>query len=223
MTLYKLTNTVTGMSYIGATTRAVNLRMGDHRAQAKRGLPHPLADAIRTYGWSAFAVVILGTFSSLADLHAAERAGIAAANTMVPHGYNRASGGPGTSDALHADETKRKIAERATGRPGHPAWNKGVPHSAETLAKISAGLRGHKAWNKGVPATDEHRAALRASHVGEKHHASRPIVCDGIQYPTIKAAAEGLGLTRMQVRGRLQKGRYEYVTGHCENGAPSTQ
>ena len=223
MTLYKLTNTKTGMSYIGATTQSLAKRMSEHRAKARDGWSHPLAHAIREYGWTAFTVTILATVGTLAELHAAERVAIAAFATMSPSGYNRASGGPGTPDAKHADETKRKIAERATGRPGHPAWNKGVPQSAETVAKISAGLRGHPAWNKGVPATDEHRAALRASHVGEIHHASQPVLCDGIQYPTIKAAGEALGLTRTQVKYRLSTGRFSRVTGHCENGAPSTQ
>lgn len=211
MTLYKLTNTMTQMSYIGATTRALNLRMNDHRKQAREGLPHPLAQAIRAYGWAAFTVTVIGTFATVAELHAAEHATILALGTLTPAGYNRASGGPGTPDCQHSDQTRQKISERAIGRAGHPAWNKGIPTAPETIAKRSAALRGRPTWNKGIRATDEHRAALRASHAGKANPASRPVEVNGQTFPTILAAAQGLGLSRMQVRYKLMTGRARYL------------
>ncbi len=212
MTLYKVTNTRTGMSYIGATTQSIAKRMSEHRAKAREGGSHPFAEAIRTHGWAVFTVSVLGMFANVSELHAAERAAIAACGTMTPAGYNRASGGTGTPDCRHSDETKQKIAERATGRIlGRPAWNRGVPHSAETRRKLSLALQGHATWNKGLSATDEHRAALRASHAGKVNPASRRVEVDGQVFPTIRAAAVTLGLSRMQVRYRLQTGRAKYL------------
>ncbi len=211
MTLYKLTNTMTGLSYIGATTQSLAKRTGEHRAKARDGWTHPLAEAIRAYGWAAFTVTLLGTFGSVAELHAAERAAIASLGTMAPNGYNRASGGVGTPDAKHCQATKDKIAARALGRPGHAAWNKGATVPPEVRAKISRGLQGHQAWNKGRPATDAHRAALRAAHAGKKNPASRAVEINGKPFPTIQAAGDALGLTRMQVRYKLMTGRARYL------------
>jgi group I intron endonuclease len=211
MTLYRLTNTKTGMSYVGATTRTLAQRMGDHRSQANQGLSHPLSHAIREDGWPAFTVTILATFSTVAELYAAERATIAALGTMMPAGYNRASGGLGTPDCKHAESTRAKIAARALGRPGHAAWNKGIPTPPDVVAKRVEKLKGRVAWNKGVNATDAHRAALRASHVGKLSPAARAVEFDGQQFATIREAADALGLTRMQARYRLQKGTARYL------------
>ncbi len=211
MTVYKITNTMTGMSYIGATTRTLAQRMGDHRSQAKQGLSHPLAEAIRTYGWAAFTVTILATFGTTVELYAAEKAAIEASGTMTPAGYNRASGGLGTPDCLHAESTRAKIAARALGRPGHSAWNKGMAMSDEFREKVSRGLKGHETWNKGIPATEAHRAALRASHAGKVNPAARTVEFDGTTYPSIRAAAVALNLTRDQARQRLRNGRARYL------------
>jgi len=211
MTLYKLTNRMTGMSYVGATTQSLAKRCGEHRAQAKRGLSHPLSCAIREHGWEAFDVQHLGSFGTLDELHAAERATIAAVGTLVPTGYNRASGGLGTPDCRHADETKKKLAAVQLGRRGAKAWNKGLTVPLEVRQKISAGLKGHRTWNKGVPATEEHRAALRASHVGKVNPAARAIEVDGQSFTSILDAANRLGLSRMQVRYKLMTGRARYL------------
>ena len=212
MTLYKVTNTVTGMAYIGATTQSIAKRMAEHRAKARDGWSHPFAAAIRTYGWSVFVVTVLGTFATHTELLAAERAAIAAAATMTPAGYNRASGGFGTPDCRHADETKRKIGARATGRKlGYPSPNRGRVMSPETRLKISQGLKGHATWNKGIKATEAHRAALRASHIGKVNPMARRVEFDGQEYPTIRAAAQALGLTKMQATYRLKMGRAKYL------------
>ncbi len=211
MTLYKLTNRMTGLSYVGATTQKLAVRCSEHQRQARLGLTHALSVAIREYGWDSFHVETLGTFDTLPELHAAERATISALRTMVPGGYNRASGGLGTPDCRHAEETKRKIGARHLGRRGARAWNKGIPASAEARAKISASQKGRLAWNKGIPATDEHRAALRASHAGKPNPASRAIELNGLTFPTIISAASALGLSRMQVRYKLQTGKARYL------------
>lgn len=66
---------------------------------------------------------------------------------------NIADGGnapPVTSGANHhmkTEEYKRKVSEKLTGRKGHPAWNKGVPHTQELKDKITGEGNGRsKLW-----------------------------------------------------------------------------
>jgi group I intron endonuclease len=113
---------------------------------------------------------------------------------------------------MHSEETRRKIAEKAKGRT---PWNKGrpgTPLSEETRHKLSAQRRGQTAWNKGLPHTAETRAKMSAAHRRRPAPQARPVEVDGIVYASITDAAQRSGLTRMQVRYRLQTGKARYVT-----------
>lgn len=46
------------------------------------------------------------------------------------------------------------------------AWNKGIPHSVETRAKISLKKKGVTTWNKGKKFSDESKLKMSISHKG---------------------------------------------------------
>ena len=52
--------------------------------------------------------------------------------------------------------------------PGHPAWNKGIPRSEQTKAKISKACHGRVPWNKGMVGLPGYRKG--AKHTQEARH-----------------------------------------------------
>lgn len=213
MFVYKLTNKITGKSYVGATTNSLPRRLDGHWQAAKKGRTTLICAAIREFGAESFEAKILTYASSFEELMLREIEAIRREGTLEPNGYNRASGGIGTPDCRHLESTKLKMSQKAMGRT---PWNKGKigaqSHSAETRQKISARLTGHEAWNRGVPATPAHKEKLLAAarRGGENHHA-RPVEVNGVIYPCIGDAVVGSGLSRMQVRSRLKNGQAKYL------------
>jgi group I intron endonuclease len=95
----------------------------------------------------------------------------------------------GMKGKAHTDETRCKMSEKRKAyvaahpesyqalvqstvetrfQKGLTPWNKGVPLSEETRAKLSNALRGRSVWNKGKPHSEKHRAALRTAWVLRK-------------------------------------------------------
>lgn len=209
MFVYKMTNSVSGLSYVGATIRPISDRLRDHASAARKGRTTLIAQAIRDFGMSSFVTTILHTVESGSydDLMALEIQSIREHRTLEPHGYNRTSGGLGTPDCRALESTKLKIG----------ATSKGRVFSAETKARLSAmrkgkpccwnrGKTGKPAWNRGIPATPEVRQKLSEMRIGAKNWKARSIELDGVAYPSIADAVKATGLSRMQVVYRLQKG-----------------
>jgi group I intron endonuclease len=158
MFIYRLTNTITGLSYVGQTRCAVHKRAINHKAQAnspKAKSQTPMYRAIRKHGWDAFTVETLETLepgSSQEDLNAAETLWIARAGTLSPAGYNLTSGGGAGhvfSDASKArmsassrrdqlsGETRRRMSEGSTGKR----------HTQATRAKMASQRTGEQNGN----------------------------------------------------------------------------
>lgn len=110
-TLYKLTFK-SGKCYIGQTTRKVQTRFTQHRADANRGSKLPVHCAWRAHGEPDLQVI--GLYDSHEDLHQAEIEAIASHNTLAPNGYNVGYGGE-TAPSKNP-EVAKKIAEKAKGR-----------------------------------------------------------------------------------------------------------
>ena len=154
MWVYVIRNRVNGMEYVGTTTRSLSLRMSDHRYRAKvNGRGSPLYRAIREHGIENFAMEPIGSAITYEDLLTLERLAIRDRNTVHPHGYNLVKGGPGNYGWRMSAETRRKIAEKATGRIGSM---RGRTMSAESRAKMSAVRRA-------TPSTPAQLAARRAN------------------------------------------------------------
>ncbi len=82
--IYKLTNRITGKSYVGQT-KDLQTRLSGHKCCA--GNCRYLHNAIRKYGWENFVCEVLERCTE-ADVWAAEGRHIVLQNTLAPNGYN---------------------------------------------------------------------------------------------------------------------------------------
>ncbi len=175
--IYKITNTVNGKSYIGQTIHdAEKTRIRQHLTSNSKG-SRRIKDDIEKYGQDAFTYEILHDGILPEFLNMLEKEEIARFNTVSPHGYNQTSGGEGGS---LSEETRRKISEAHKGKKfseehrqniseaakGRPAPNKGIPHSEEAKRKMSEVKKGRPALNKGVPHTKEAKRKISEAAKG---------------------------------------------------------
>ena len=132
--IYKITNTVNGKSYIGQTINDVE------KTRVRRHLNgygnEEFQTDIEEYGKDVFMYEILhdGIIPEFLDM--LETEAIAKHNTVAPHGYNLRSGGSGGSPS---EETRRKISEA---QKGEKAYWYGKKMSAEARRKMSESRKG---------------------------------------------------------------------------------
>ncbi len=135
--VYKITNRMNGMGYIGVTKRDVKTRWRSHFAFAEKGLKYPLAQAIRDDGRQAFDVTTIAQTETQVEAYEKERAAITLFGTLHPHGYNLALGGAGLTGRVFSEETRAKIRAARAGQVGH------IP-GLETRRKQSERRKGSK-------------------------------------------------------------------------------
>ena len=160
--IYKITNTANGKSYIGQTIHnAEKTRIRQHLTGSSNG-NRIVKHAIEKYGQDAFTYEILhdGIIPEFLDI--LEREAIETFNTIAPHGYNLTEGGEGGS---LSDETRQKMSEAKKGKKPN---NYGKTHSDETRRKISEANRGEKNGNYGRSFSEEHRRKMSEAHKGKK-------------------------------------------------------
>lgn len=118
--IYKITNKVNRKIYIGMS---INLKRRKWEHQNKY-CNHPIANAIKKYGWENFEFEVIQYFSELCDINYIlnrEMYWIKFYKSQDRNiGYNIKSGGPtncGENNSMwgkhHSDETKKKISEKA--------------------------------------------------------------------------------------------------------------
>ena len=96
MFVYKITNKINGMLYIGITTRTVHRRWLQHRGCALRGkINHPLYNAMKHYGIDAFEVETVHIGNSLEEIQKIEIELIKKCGSYIRdgNGYNLTHGG----------------------------------------------------------------------------------------------------------------------------------
>ena len=99
--VYMLTNTVTGLRYVGQTIQSMSKRMAQHAGgkqfgRTRSGMPSRLQRSIRKHGWEAFTWEVLE--KNIAHVPASilderERYWIKEKQTLHPNGYNMDEGG----------------------------------------------------------------------------------------------------------------------------------
>lgn len=110
-TIYKVTNKITGKSYIGQTTRTVKERFTEHCSSRHNTMLHT---NIKLYGKKNFEVSILEQnieSNILADEK--ERFYIKQENTLFPNGYNKATGGVKGHNLN--EHSRKKLSESGKG------------------------------------------------------------------------------------------------------------
>ena len=177
--IYKITNTANGKSYIGQTIQdAVKTRIRYHLAGYGNQL---VKRAIEKYGQDAFTYKILhdGIIPEFLDMLEIEA--IAKFNTLSPHGYNLTTGGGGgfPSDetrqkhleairhpeirqkhleAMRHPETRQKLSKASTGKKLTP----------ETRRKMSESRKGANNPMYGKPRSDDTKRKISQANTGKK-------------------------------------------------------
>lgn len=157
--LYKITNTINDMVYIGVTKNP-RTRMNAH-ACSKTPTKSIIKNAIQKYGRDNFTlqVLVMGTQAYCYEL---ESRAIVAYNTLKPNGYNICTGGKGAIGIFgevngmfgkqHSEETREKIRLRHLGRKA----------SEETKEKM-------RESSKRRVISEENTLKMHTSMTGRKH------------------------------------------------------
>lgn len=134
--IYRITNKLNGMSYIGQTTNTIYHRFMSH-CEEKRNNRH-ISNAIQFYGKDNFIVEELCLASNQNQLNELENYYVEILNTMYPYGYNHRSGG--FQNGKCSDELRKKISESKLGKPN--LKRRGEIRTDEQRLKISRTLGG---------------------------------------------------------------------------------
>lgn len=186
--IYKITNKISGKSYIGQTIRSINTRWTQHCSNSKFKKT-AIGCAIEKYGKENFNIVEVASSFTKEGLDFLEVMFINQETTLVPHGYNLDLGGNGPG--RYSEETLQKMRLAKLGKPSHlkgkiyaekRAYVKRAAratYSEETCRKISMSNMGKilskearqkiSATKTGVPATWNHCPIIALNVVtGEK-------------------------------------------------------
>lgn len=123
MIIYKVTNLITNMVYVGQSNRSIEERWKEHCKPALKGRSY-LSNAIQKYGKDNFHIELISSASTQDELDMLEKSAINSLNCLYPNGYNLRDGGLGGNLSQEAKDKLRKA-------------NIGKTHSLETKKKLS--------------------------------------------------------------------------------------
>ena len=171
--IYKLTNTINGKSYIGFTSKTPSRRWQTHLENAQNKRNQYLYNAINKYGWENFTKEVLySSKDGEHTLHEMEPHFIHEYNTyyLNDHGYNMTLGGDGVIGWKPCAESVRKRSKRMKGN-GNTFYGK--HHEAKAKEKISIAVKrtrhlyvGEKAPHAGHKHTVESRKQIGDTQAG---------------------------------------------------------
>ncbi|QBX06649.1 homing endonuclease [Burkholderia phage BcepSaruman] len=194
--VYKITNTVNGLVYIGLTTLSVAERYKGHLAACKDGIMLPMYIDMRKYGYDKFRVRCLAKVP-VRELPDTERRLIEKHHATDPKfGYNSVAGGSlgGTGLGMAVEYEGRVFHTRK-------AFAKHIGHGYATVTELL------KLGMTPVQVAEECEARA-ASTVQEKlaKKLGRAVVINGVEYNSIRAACRALGVDNNTVTRRLHQG-----------------
>jgi group I intron endonuclease len=167
MFIYKITNLISGKSYIGKTTESVNRRWKRHQYACATGLKLPLYEAMRKYDVQNFSIKVVLEVEKSGDLDQLEMLYIKKFSTKAPAGYNLTDGGDGASYGnklrlnMHPSETN-KVALRKV-LIGNK-FSQGHIQTETHKEKIRLALKGRKKpYLQGQPLSESTKSKLRTA------------------------------------------------------------
>jgi len=181
--LYLVTNNVNSKVYVGLTIGPIESRLKQHFAAARKGIKSAFCNAIRKYGEGAFQIELLSTDAKTYDELQEQEILEIRKRDAIRNGYNTALGGSiGTSKSIViAGKTHVSYAAAAEEYGVNP-----VVFSTR-ISKLK--------W------TPEEAAGLVDKDWAGKE---KSVLLGGVQYPSMKAAAEAL-----EVNYKLAHERYK--------------
>jgi group I intron endonuclease len=141
--IYSATNKQNGKMYIGLTTRSLEERKQGHKIQTMKSKNNRFGNALKKYGFEAFAWRVLDRTDSEQEIIDLEKQYIDMFGTNFKHGYNSTSGG---EHYFLSEESIKKLRYKKT---------------AEHREKLAESLRG-------VEHTEERRLHQSLAHLGKK-------------------------------------------------------
>ena len=193
--IYKITNTINGMIYIGKTIRTLQRRKTAHKTTAKNGSKTYLHRAMRKYGFDNFQFEVIEECIE-DNINESEISWIVSENSLVPTGYNMTEGGDGgdTSDSENfkrSMKNKKSVAGKNNPMYGKDSAMKGKKHKESTIEKMS--VKRKEFW------TEEKRDEASVKLSGENNPMygkipknAIPLEIDGIIYNSIAHACREL-------------------------------
>ena len=180
--VYQIKNLVNGKVYIGSTITSFIYRWRQHNSKLKMGKHENvhLQSSYIKYGDSNFEYTVLYVGTSLEDIRTKEQELINSLNSCNPNkGYNLDSI---VDRHIRSEETKRKISASRKGKyTGASNGFYGKTHSREVRNKLRQIHLGRKASD------------ITKAKMAEKRKIK--VRVNGIIYPSIKEAAQELGMS----------------------------
>ena len=232
--IYLVRNLVDGRCYVGQTMQRLQRRWKGHLQSARDGAKTRLAEAMNEFGADRFVVESLGVGLNRGDLNRLEAKWITKLKTMWPNGYNSTKGGSGNIKGIEV-KYKGVVYGSYTqlaGRYGLDSETLRIRLKQGMDLKSAVETKNHLLYRKCVVAGREfksHKAA--AEHYGLSHQlvhqrmtagwtlrqalkidkrkksktAPKSVSVGGVEFSTLKKAAEHFGLTQgaVGVRKRL--------------------
>ena len=195
--IYKATNLINSMCYIGKTVETLKERKRCHLRKAKKSTGHiTFQDAIRINGIENFKwEIIYECDEVMLDM-------METFKIMVNHshysdgGYNLTWGGEGSYGFKHSEETKKKMREIHKGKvltPDHKRkigkGNKGKTCTDETKLKMSLSQRGKNNPMYGKKLSDATKKRIGQSQKGKPKPKNRKYSTDVFERCIIKYKA----------------------------------
>lgn len=165
--IYKATNLVTGMSYIGQTTVGISKRRKSHERAARAGSESSLYfyNALRKYGSSSFEWSCLFKNVDISLLDEFEIDSISVYQTMHPLGYNLRDGGV---IGRHTEESKRKIGLAHTGKIVSEETKERISQLHENRKRSIVAIDNQKEKMLQNWSSPEFQAKMKKSHEARK-------------------------------------------------------
>jgi len=165
MYIYCITNLVNNKKYVGQTINDPEDRWKQHVNYSRRS-KFAIHNAFTKYGIDSFNFEVIDeSANNIDELNDLEEFYISFYDTFYGHGYNMTSGG---DNALHTEETKKKISE----------GNKSKKLSEEAKKKIGDANRGNTYW-VGKSHSEESKQKMsitRKDRNGIQSHSSKKVV-----------------------------------------------
>jgi len=138
MIIYKATNTINGMSYIGQTIFTIDERRLKHERLDDKSY---FQNAIESHGKDVFEWEILYECSTPEELSEKEMFYVEHFNTLRPNGYNLTKGGEGSfwtgdNNPAKMDWVRQKISDKAKGRKREDLSERNKSNSGKTYEEI---------------------------------------------------------------------------------------
>lgn len=165
MIIYKITNTITSLSYIGYTKHPIEKRWEGHYKQAlSENKNRKFYNAIRKYGIDCWILEVIDNPISIEDAKEKEIKYIESYNTYHK-GYNSTKGGDGNNGIIMSKESNEARSKKLKGIKKSPETIKKFKerkHSEITRQKMSEKHKGmKKPWVKWTPEQCRKRGLTR--------------------------------------------------------------